>query len=69
MKNIFIDKPTDSPCTSTQNVQHSNITISLLKKCAKKTQDEEIAKLDAPLRFKKSKIKQIKSEDIIRNKY
>jgi hypothetical protein len=27
-----IDKPTDLPCTSTQNVQNTNITISLLKK-------------------------------------
>ena len=65
----FIDKPTNSPCTSTQIVVHNtNITISLLKKRAEKPQDEVITKLDAPLRFKKIEIKQIKSEDIIRNK-
>jgi hypothetical protein len=43
----FIDKPADSPCTSTQNVQNINIAISLLKKCAEKPQDEVITKLDA----------------------
>jgi len=63
-----IDKPADSPCTSTQNVQNTSIIISLIKKCAEKTQDEVITKLDAPLRFKKIKIIQFKSEDIIRNK-
>jgi len=34
----------------------------------KKTQHEEITKLDAPLCFKKFKIRQFKSEDIITNK-
>ena len=58
----FIDKPADSPFTSTQNVQNTNITISLLKKFDEKPQDEVITKLDAPLRFKKIKIKQIKPE-------
>ena len=38
-----IDKPTDSPCTSTQ---HINITISLIKQCAEKPQDEVITKLE-----------------------
>jgi len=57
----FIDKPTDSPCTSTQNVHNTNITISLLKKCAEKPQDEVTTRLDAPLRFKKNEIKQFKS--------
>ena len=46
----FIDNPANKPCTSTQNVHNTNITISLLKKCAEKTQDEVITKLDAPLR-------------------
>jgi hypothetical protein len=32
-----IDKPANSPCTSIQNVQNTNIKLSLLKKCAKKT--------------------------------
>ena len=56
----LIYKPTNSPCTSTQNVQNTNIAISLFKKCAEKPQDEVIDKLDAPLLFKKIKIKQIK---------
>ena len=51
-ENKFVDKLADSPCTSTQNVHNTNITISLLKKCAEKPQDEVITKLDAPLRFK-----------------
>ena len=59
-KKYFIDKPADSPCTSTQNAQNTNIARSLLKKCAEKPQDEVNTKLDAPLRFKKIKIKQIK---------
>ena len=45
-----IDKPTNSPCTSTHNVQNTSITMSLLKQCAEKTQDEVITKLDAHLR-------------------
>jgi hypothetical protein len=49
----FINKPTDSPCTSTRNIQNSDIAISLLEKCAEKPQDEGIAKLDAPSRKKK----------------
>ena len=52
----FVDNPADLPCTSTQNVQNTNVSISLLKESAKKTQDEVINKLDAPLRFKKIKI-------------
>ncbi len=65
----FIDKPSDLPCNSTQNVQNNDIAISLLNKCPKKPQDEVITKLDAPLRFKKIKIKQIKStKDFTRNK-
>jgi len=65
----FIDKPPHLPCTSTHNVQNTNIAISLRNKCAKKPQDEVITKLDAPLRFKKIKIKQINSaDDITRNK-
>ena len=47
-ENHFIDKPTDLPCTSPQNVQNTNIAISLLKKCAEKPQGEVITKLDAP---------------------
>ncbi len=43
-----IDKLADSPCTSTQNVQNTNVTISLLKKCDEKPLDEVITKLDAP---------------------
>ncbi len=50
----FIDKPTDLPCTSTQNVQNKNIALSLRNKCAEKPQDAVITKLDAPLRLKKS---------------
>ena len=63
-----IDKPTDSHCTLTHNVPNTNITMSLLKQCAEKLHDELITKLDEPLRFKKIKIKQFKSEDIIPNK-
>jgi hypothetical protein len=48
-----IDKSSYSFCTSTQNIQNNNITISLLKQCAEKTQDEVTTKLAAPLRFKK----------------
>ena len=44
----FIDEPADATCTSTQNVQNTNITISVLKKFAEKPQDEVITKLDAP---------------------
>ena len=29
-----INKPTNPPCTSTHNVQNTDITISLLKTCA-----------------------------------
>jgi hypothetical protein len=57
--NNLIDKPADLPCTSTQNVQNTNIAISLSNKCAEKPQDQVITKLDAPLRKKKIKIKQI----------
>jgi hypothetical protein len=65
----FIDKPTDLPCTSTHNVHNTNIAISLLNKCAKKPQREVKTKIDATLRFKKMKIKQIKStKDFTRNK-
>ena len=64
----FIIKLANLPCTSTQNVQNTNIAISLLKNCAENPQDEVITKLDASLRFKKIKIKQFKLEDIIRNK-
>ena len=46
----FINKLTYLPCTSTRNVQNTNIAISLLNKCAEKIQDEVITKLDAPLR-------------------
>ena len=48
----FIDKPANSPCTSTHNVHKTNVAISLLKECAEKPQDEVMAKLDAPLRFR-----------------
>ena len=51
----FIDKTANLPCTSTQNVQKTNIAISVRNKCAEKPQDEVITKLDAPLRLKKSK--------------
>jgi hypothetical protein len=44
----FTDKPADSLCTSAQNVQKTNVTISFLKECAEKPQHEVIAKLDAP---------------------
>jgi hypothetical protein len=67
-KTNSIDKPTDLPCTLTQNLENTNITISLLKKCAEKPQDELITIFDAPLRLKKIKIKQFKPEDIIPNK-
>jgi hypothetical protein len=67
--NHLIDKPIYLPCTSTQNVQNTNIPISLSNKYAEKTQDEVITKLDAPLRFLKIKIKQIKSaKDLTRNR-
>jgi len=33
----FVDNPTDLPCTSTHNVQKTNIAILLLNKCAEKT--------------------------------
>ena len=49
----FIDKLADLPCTLTQNVQITNITVSFRNKCAEKPQDEVITKLDAPLRKKK----------------
>ena len=65
----FIDKSAGTPCTSTHNVQDTKCTISLLEMCAEKAQEEVITKLDAPLRFKNIKIKQIKSaKDIIRKK-
>jgi len=68
-ENHFIDKPTDLSCTSTPNVQNTNIAISLLNKCAEKTQGEVITKLDTPLHFKKKKQKQIKSaKDLTRDK-
>ncbi len=57
----FIDKPADLPCTSTQNIQNTNIAISVRNKCAKKIQDDIKLKIDAPLQYKKIKIKQIKS--------
>ena len=49
-ENQFIDKPTNLPCATTHNVQNTNIAISLLNKCAEKTESEVITKLDAPLR-------------------
>ena len=52
-ENNLIDKPANLPCTSTHNVQNTNITISLRNKCAKKPQDKVISKLDAPLRLSK----------------
>jgi hypothetical protein len=58
----FIDKPTDFPCTSTQNVQKTNIAISHRNKCAEKPQDEVITKPEAP---KKIKIKQISMQKIL----
>jgi hypothetical protein len=68
-ENHFIDKLAKLPCTSTQNVQNTNIAILLLNKCAKKPQSEVITILDASLRFKKIKIIQIKlAEDFTRNK-
>ncbi len=48
--NHLIYKPADLPCTSTHNVQNTNIAISLSNICARKPQDEVITKLDAPLR-------------------
>ena len=30
----FVDNPADLPCTSTQNVQNTNIAISVRNKCA-----------------------------------
>ena len=60
-KKHLIDKPSYFPCTSTQNVQNTNIAISLSDICANKPQDGVITKLDARLRFLKIKIKQIKS--------
>jgi hypothetical protein len=48
--NHLINKPADLPCTSTQNVQNTNIAISLSDMCAEKPQDGVITKLDAPLR-------------------
>ncbi len=48
-----IDTPTNSPyCTSTQNVQNTNITISLMKRCVKKPQDFVINKLGSSLTIK-----------------
>jgi hypothetical protein len=47
--NHLIDKPANLPCTSTHNVQNTNIAISLSNKCAEKSQDEVLTKLDAPL--------------------
>jgi hypothetical protein len=47
-KNHLIDKPSYLPYTSTQNVHNTNIAISLRNKCADKTQDKAITKLDAP---------------------
>ena len=49
-KKHFIDKPAYLPCTSTHNIQNSNIAILLLIKCAEKTQDEVITKRNAPSR-------------------
>jgi hypothetical protein len=46
-ENRVMDKPANSPCTSTKNVHNTNIAISHLKKCAEKTQDKVIAKFDA----------------------
>ena len=42
--------------------------MQLLEKCAEKPQDDVRTKLDAPLRLKKFKIEQFKSEDSIPNK-
>ena len=53
----FIDKLADSPCTSTNNVQNTDVAILLLRECVEKPQDDIITILDAPLRFKKIKIK------------
>ena len=55
--NNLINKPSDLPCTSTHNVQNTNIAISLSDTCAKKPQDEVITKHDAPLRLKKNQNK------------
>ncbi len=52
----FADKPTDLPCTSTQNVQNIDIAISARNKCAEKPQDDIKPKINAPLQFKNIKI-------------
>ena len=48
--NHLIDKQASLPCTSPQNVQNTDIAISLSNKCVEKSQDKVITKLDAPLR-------------------
>ncbi len=50
---LFIDKPIDLPCTSTHNVQNTNIAILVSNKCAEKPQDDIKPKIDAPLQLKK----------------
>ena len=45
----FIDNLADLPCTSTQNVQNTDIAISVCNKCAEKPQDD----IEKPLQFKK----------------
>ncbi len=65
----FIDKPVDLPCTSTQNVHNTNFAISLRNKCTEKLQDDIKPKIDAPLQYKKIKIKQIKyAKDLTQTK-
>jgi hypothetical protein len=53
----FVDNPADLPCTSTQNVQNTDIAISVCNKCAEKPQDD----IEKPLQFKKIRIKPVKS--------
>ena len=50
-KNQTIDKLANFLCTSTHNVQNTNIAISLRNKCAEKPKDDIITKLDVPLQF------------------
>ncbi len=49
----FVDKPDDLPCASTQNVQNTNIAISVRNKCVEKPQDDVKSKIDALLQLKK----------------
>jgi len=55
----LIEKPTDLLCSSTQNVQNTNNTISVMKRCVEKPQDPIIAKFDASLLPKKNQNKTI----------